>query len=154
MMTNKEKFLKLVSGKDTETMKQNKLRIANRQWIRASQDVAFKVLEKLDELGWSQKDLAHKMGVTPQYINKIVKGQENLTIETQMKIQTVLDIPILASYYDEQEYANEEVSETFTNTVPFENKEQPIISEFCCSSKSIYIEYNKESNDYSYKKIG
>jgi plasmid maintenance system antidote protein VapI len=51
-------------------------------------------------MGWSQKDLARELNVSPQHINKIVKGQENLTLETQIKLQTVLDIPILASYYD------------------------------------------------------
>jgi transcriptional regulator with XRE-family HTH domain len=55
---------------------------------------------KLTELGWSQKELAKKMEVSPQQINKIASGKENLTIETQIKLQTILDIPILASYYE------------------------------------------------------
>jgi transcriptional regulator with XRE-family HTH domain len=55
---------------------------------------------KLDDLGWSQKDLAKSMEVTPQQITKIVSGKENLTIETQVKLQDILDIPILASYYE------------------------------------------------------
>jgi plasmid maintenance system antidote protein VapI len=59
---------------------------------------------KLTELGWSQKELAKKMEVSPQQINKIVSGKENLTIETQIKLQTILDIPILASYYENAEF--------------------------------------------------
>jgi len=55
---------------------------------------------KLDDLSWSQKDLAKAMEVTPQQITKIVSGKENLTIETQIKLQNILDIPILASYYE------------------------------------------------------
>lgn len=98
-MTNRENFLKLVSAEDTQTEIENNWRIANRQWLRASQRIAFDILERLDHLGWTQKELADKMGVSPQYIHKIVKGSENLTLETQVKLQEILDIPILASYF-------------------------------------------------------
>ena len=101
-MTNKEKFLALVSKEDTAILEQVKQRIKNRAMLRESQKIAIKVLLKLDELGWSQRKLAEKMGVTPQHINKIVSGKENLTIETQIKLQEILDIPILASYYEER----------------------------------------------------
>lgn len=99
-MTNKEKFLALVSKEETNTLARNKERIKNRAMLRESQQIAIKVLIKLDELGWSQKDLAQALEVKPQQITKIVSGKENLTIETQIKLQNVLDIPILASYYE------------------------------------------------------
>jgi transcriptional regulator with XRE-family HTH domain len=99
-MTNKEKFLQLVSGEDTKTLAEVRKRIKNRAMLRESQQIALKVLMKLDDLGWSQKDLAKEMGVSPQQITKIVSGKENLTIETQIKLQNILDIPVLASYYE------------------------------------------------------
>ena len=99
-MTNKEKFLQLVSEEDTKTLAEVKKRIKNRAMLRESQQIALKVLMKLDDLGWSQKDLAKAMDVTPQQISKIVSGKENLTIETQIKLQNILDIPVLASYYE------------------------------------------------------
>ena len=95
-----EKFLKLVSEDDTKTLLENQQRIKNRAMLRESQQIALKVLMKLDKLGWTQKDLAAKMEVSPQQITKIVSGKENLTIETQIKLQTILDVPILASYYE------------------------------------------------------
>jgi transcriptional regulator with XRE-family HTH domain len=58
------------------------------------------MLTKLDDLGWSQRRLAKELNVSAQQVNKIVKGKENLTLETQVKLQQVLDIPILASYYE------------------------------------------------------
>lgn len=97
-MTNREKFLGLVSEDDDKVLAKNRLRIANRHWLRASQEVAMKILDRLEALDWSQKDLAEKMEVSPQYINKIVKGKENLTLDTLVKLQQVLNIPILASY--------------------------------------------------------
>jgi len=99
-MTNKDKFNQLVSGEDNRTLADVNKRIKNRAMLRESQQIALKVLMKLDEFGWSQKDLAKAMEVTPQQITKIVSGKENLTIETQIKLQHILDIPVLASYYE------------------------------------------------------
>lgn len=99
-MTNKDKFIQLISGEDNMTLADVKKRIKNRAMLRESQQIALKVLMKLDDFGWSQKDLAKAMDVTPQQITKIVSGKENLTIETQIKLQHILDIPVLASYYE------------------------------------------------------
>jgi transcriptional regulator with XRE-family HTH domain len=49
------------------------------------------------------------MGVSPQHINKLVKGQENITLDTQQKIQSILHIPILASYYEDRIQAIEKL---------------------------------------------
>jgi len=99
-MTNKEKFLQLVSGEASKALEDVRGRIKNRAMLRESQQIALKVLLRLDDLGWSQKDLANAMEVSPQQITKIVSGKENLTIETQIKLQNILDIPVLASYYE------------------------------------------------------
>lgn len=101
-MTNKEKFLALVSQTDHSTLEQVKWRIKNREMLRESQKIALKILTRLDELNWTQKDLAREMEVSPQQINKIVSGKENLGLGTQIKLQKLLDIPILASYYEDK----------------------------------------------------
>ena len=100
-MNNKEKFIALVSSDASQnTIETNRERVRNRAMLRESQQIALKVLLKLDIMGWSQRDLASAMNVSPQQITKIVSGKENLTIETQIKLQTILDIPVLASYYE------------------------------------------------------
>ena len=108
-MTNRGKFISLVSAEKTDTLERNKERIKNRAMLRESQGIALKVLLKLDDIGWSQKKLALMMKVTPQQISKIVSGKENLTIDTQQKLQEILDIPILASYYEKLHKEAEEV---------------------------------------------
>lgn len=115
-MTNKDKFLLLVSEENTEILKRNKERIKNRPMLRQSQNIAIKVLMKLDELGWSQKNLATKMEVSPQQVNKIVSGKENLTLETQEKLQRILDVPILASYYENKEAPKVRSSKNYTKS--------------------------------------
>jgi len=110
-MTNKQKFLALVTGEDTTTMEKVRERIKNRAMLRESQKIAINILIKLDELGWSQKKLALKLGVTPQQVNKILRGQENLTLDTQVKLQSILGIPILATFYENKESATKQVVE-------------------------------------------
>jgi hypothetical protein len=49
------------------------------------------------------------MEVSPQQINKIVKGQQNLTLDTMLRLETILDIRIFV--VDKKE----EQSKTWTN---------------------------------------
>lgn len=94
-MTNKEKFLKLVSEKETRTVARAKARLAKRSYSKLSNLIAFEVLERLDELGWSQKKLAEKMNVSPQQVNKWVKGNENFTLSTLGRLGEVLGIELV-----------------------------------------------------------
>jgi len=93
-MTNKENFLKLVSDKNSSTIPNLQTRIQNRSWLKHSQKIALKVLSTLKEQSLSQKDLAERMQVSPQIINRWVKGQENFTLETIGKLENALGIQI------------------------------------------------------------
>lgn len=86
----------------SDAIAKNKERIKHREMLRESRKIALKVLMKLDDLGMKQRELAELMQVSPQQISKIVSGNENLTIETQIKLQNILNIPILASFYEKQ----------------------------------------------------
>ncbi|RYY30521.1 MAG: XRE family transcriptional regulator [Chitinophagaceae bacterium] len=59
-------------------------------WKENSQNIALTLLDFLDENGLTQKSLAEMMGVSPQAINKWLKGQENFTLETIGKLEKVL----------------------------------------------------------------
>ncbi|MBQ8463793.1 MAG: helix-turn-helix transcriptional regulator [Prevotella sp.] len=50
----------------------------NKSWLRHSQRIAVKMLEKMDELGMTQKQLAEQMGCSQQYVSNVLKGQEIL----------------------------------------------------------------------------
>lgn len=91
VMSNKENFMKLVSDEKTDTITKNKDRIKNRSSIKESQKFALFVLMRLDELGWSQKDLASKMSTSLDEITKIVSGKEILTNEIKIKLQKILE---------------------------------------------------------------
>ena len=90
-----EKFLALVSDKTSDFEKKALWRKANKNWLKKSSGIAIKVLRALSDQGSSQKKLAEKMEVSAQYINKIVKGSENLSLETISKLESALGIRLI-----------------------------------------------------------
>ena len=69
-------------------------RMANMSWLRYSQHIAMKMLDKMDELGMTQKRLSELMGCSQQYVSRIVKGNENLTLEMLSKIEDNLGVEV------------------------------------------------------------
>lgn len=67
-------------------------RLENSRWLRRSQKIAMEMLDRMDFLGVNQKELAQRMGCTPQYVSKILKGKENLSLETISKIEDALEM--------------------------------------------------------------
>ena len=70
-------------------------RNANKAWLRYSQRIAMMMLDKMEELGLTQKSLAERMGCSQQYVSRVLKGTENLSIETISKIESALELEIL-----------------------------------------------------------
>ncbi len=52
-------------------------------------------MRRLEEMKMSQKELAAKMNCSPQYISKLLKGSENLTLETISKLEEVLSLDLV-----------------------------------------------------------
>ena len=66
-----------------------------KSWFYHSQMIANIMSARMKELGMTQKILAEKMNCTQQYISKILKGHENLSLEVISKIENALDIHFL-----------------------------------------------------------
>ena len=71
-------------------------RIANKSWLRYSQQIAMMMLDRMEELHMSQKQLSELMGCSQQYVSKVLKGQKNLSLETLSKIERCLNLQIIA----------------------------------------------------------
>lgn len=95
-MTNKEKFLALVSEEKSSTLERMAARKKSRTATRLSKRIALLILSRLDQLGWSQKQLAETMGISPQLVNRWVKGKENFTLETIGNISETLSIQLIS----------------------------------------------------------
>ena len=71
-------------------------RLQNKTWLRRSQHIAMLMLDKMEEMNLTQKQLAEQMGCSQQYVSKVLKGQENLSLETISKIEDCLNISIFS----------------------------------------------------------
>lgn len=72
-------------------------RNANKSWLRYSQRIAMMMLDKMEELGLTQKYVAERMGCSQQYVSRLLRGTENLSIETISKIEDALQLEIIFS---------------------------------------------------------
>ena len=55
----------------------------------------MKMLDRMEELGLTQKMLAERMGCSQQYVSKVLRGRENLSLETLCKIENALNLQII-----------------------------------------------------------
>ncbi|MDR1919892.1 MAG: helix-turn-helix transcriptional regulator [Tannerellaceae bacterium] len=92
------------SAKESRWQDEANFRQENKSWLRHSQYIAMLMLDRMEELGLTQKALASQMNVSQQYISKILKGHENLSLETLAKIEDILHINILIPAGDESGY--------------------------------------------------
>lgn len=95
-MANIEKLNKISTGK-SNWIDKAKERQKNKTWLKHSQKIAVKVLRTLREMNIKQKELAENIGVSPQQISKIIKGKENLTLETISKLENALNVNLILS---------------------------------------------------------
>jgi len=90
-----ERLKKYESGVPSKWREEAEYRIMNKRWLRYSQTIALIVLDKMEELGLTQKALAERMGCSQQYVSRIVKGRENLSLETIAKLEVALEVDII-----------------------------------------------------------
>ena len=64
-------------------------------WLQYSRKIAIKVAVAMKQQGLTRQDVADRMGCSPQYISKLLKGEENLSLETICKLEDALNIAIL-----------------------------------------------------------
>ena len=67
----------------------------NREWLRYSQRIALLLLSYMKREHLTQAAIAEQLGCSQQYVSKILKGTENLTIETIAKIENVINHKLL-----------------------------------------------------------
>jgi len=94
MLTNKQKFLKLVSSDEsTKFLDFLKFRIDNRKELKRSQLIALKILYRLDDLNITKQELALFCNVDVEEITKLVQGKSiNLDNELLDKIEMILNV--------------------------------------------------------------
>lgn len=97
MAMNKQNTLKNALGEiaKSDWLQNESERQKNKAWIKKSQSIALHVMEWMDSNKTTQKRLAEMLGVSPQLVNKWLRGEENFTLETICKLEAVMDTDII-----------------------------------------------------------
>ena len=97
-MNNQNKGLsKITISNNSEWAERANYRIKNRKWLGYSGKVALRILAAIEDTpGMNQKKLAELAEVSQQQISKIVKGKENLTLQTIAKFSEILGLELIS----------------------------------------------------------
>ncbi len=97
--------LNAIAQVDTTWREKAEQRQANKNSLRLSAKIAFRILDRLRQNRLSgknpnsQKELAELSDMKPQQINRIVKGDgNNLTLDTIFRLEQALQIPLVDIY--------------------------------------------------------
>lgn len=86
----------LISDKLSGWKEKAEWRLANEAWLDKSAEIALKILRELRTKSITQKELSERINVSAQYINKLLKGEENLSLETISKLEVALNITLIS----------------------------------------------------------
>jgi len=67
----------------------------NKQYVSKNLDISQQVFAILKEKGWTQKDLAKKLGKYESDVSRMLSGLQNLTLKTITKLETILETDII-----------------------------------------------------------
>ncbi len=95
MAFNLEKLQAIAKPRSEESIRKEEYWKANKEWLKRSKEIALAVHYYLKTQGLTQAALAEKLGVSAPYVAKIMKGTENLTLETISKIENILGNPLV-----------------------------------------------------------
>lgn len=87
----------VISDKKSGWLEKAKYRVENTSWLQHSRRIALKINKALKAQGLTQKQLAERLSVSPQQVSKIMKGTENMTLETIAKIEMALEISLIGT---------------------------------------------------------
>ena len=87
----KEKTLEYLESHQSETPSQwreeAEWRRDNKDWLRYSKRIAVILLSYMKREHLTQSAMAERLDCTQQYVSKILKGTENLSLETLVKLE-------------------------------------------------------------------
>ncbi|MCH7400339.1 helix-turn-helix transcriptional regulator [Belliella kenyensis] len=116
MNKTEEKIKAIASENPTSKWKEKvAFRKANKATLRQAAKVALRLLDALEEKGWSQAQLARELEVTPQQVSKWVKGEGDFKFSTIDKLEKVLGITMHAVLAEDEFVSTEEAFEARLN---------------------------------------
>lgn len=97
----KEKTLNILEAHLSDTpstfVEDAKLRQENETWLRWSRRVALCIVDYMQENSLTRSDIAEKLGVSPQYVSRILSGNTNFSFKSIAEIERKLGISCMES---------------------------------------------------------
>lgn len=93
MKTRAVKFLEShQSGEVSAFAADAQWRQENASWLKRSRRVALAIIDYMQENSLSRNDIAARLGVSPQYVSKILSGKVNFSFKSVSEIENRLGI--------------------------------------------------------------
>lgn len=105
--------------------------IENEDEIIAVKKIVLKILRYMEANNLSQKDLAEKLGVSPQYMSKFLHGQEDIKVSTALRYGKILGLNLIE--------IPEETRQEAQTIVLY--REHLIVKDYACED-SVFRSYN------------
>ena len=64
-------------------------------WLEWSRNIALSLVEYMESNGLNRNGLAERLGVSPQYISKILSGKVNFSFKSIAELEQKLNIKLL-----------------------------------------------------------
>lgn len=94
------KALKFLESHKSEApslfVEEAKCRQENASWLRWSRQLSTTLIGYMQTNGLKRADLAMRLGVSPQYVSKLLSGTENLSFKSIANIEEKLGITCFA----------------------------------------------------------
>lgn len=88
----------------TTWISKSKFEIENEEELLACRRIILKIVRYMKDNKMTQKDLSEKLNVSPQYINKLLHGQDlDLKITTALRYGRILGLKLIVLPEDEPE---------------------------------------------------
>ena len=72
-----------------------KWRKENKAWLEWSRNIALSLVEYMESNGFNRNGLAERLGVSPQYVSKILSGKVNFSFKSSAELEQKLGIKLL-----------------------------------------------------------
>lgn len=67
----------------------------NKAWLEWSRNIALSLVKYMESNGLNRNGLAERLGVSPQYISKILSGKVNFSFKSIAELEQKLNIKLL-----------------------------------------------------------
>ena len=101
MTTNKAvEFLeKHQSSTPSHFEEEARWRLENDRWLRMARRVSLSLIDYMQDNNLSRAQIANKLGISQQYLSRILSGTENLSLKSLAKIEIALGITLFSSEF-------------------------------------------------------